>query len=731
MRSEYYIPAAAALEFDGLVRLLRANGFQIGVSHYLRLERVIGSLGSNTHPSRLASLLCPIFATNPQQQSRFYELFDDFFERRRLSDEPGRSTIEASNSSPRAAMRHSRKMWVIGTMAMLLMLAIGGGVLLFKSLSKDANLGPAAPVPTTHSLRLSRRMMTSTWLPAGAVLFLLAAFYGFYRRPSAVLRGRATRGGERATCEGVHEPAGAFDEEALRRTAREFRTLRASEAWGLDIEKTINRALRLPGHYPVVMKAAKRSVEYLILLDREYEGDHLSILLDRIFDQIRHEHVTARTYFFNGDPRICWDPVIEAHVHLSTLAARHVDSRVLLFTDGRRLVEPSSGMLEPWTSVFSQWGQPILFAPTVPPQRLGVLCQRFNVWPASLDAVAAALASEGRRRAWEPRQKTLAVREPDSPAELDDIRDDLGAELFALLCACAVYPRLDWDLTIFLGRRLGGPHIIDQQNLFLLFQLSWFREGRIPPEFRLALLKRLDPERRRAVAEMLSDFFDTSTGSADLDEKGGVSRFPVAVELTTTRSKRGRNPVLIRAFETAYKGLSRRATTAVRCILAGSVAAFAAFVLAPIPIVMKTESARPPDPAMIQKLDSPEPTSSRQDLGEPPKTTAPVARNPNGESSQTCRINPKPWRWTTVGRLRIEVDSRLVGVIDVGKDQRGFDFVCSPGDHQYRVSSDSMSVACTGAIVLATDTTTLDLVFSQTSPGPPDCSLAVTSNRRD
>jgi hypothetical protein len=99
--------------------------------------------------------------------------------------------------------------------------------------------------------------------------------------------------------------------------------------------------------------------------------------------------------------------------------------------------------------------------------------------------------------------------------------------------------------------------------------------------------------------------------------------------------------------------------------------------------------------------------------------------------AQTCRINPKPWRWTATGTLLIEVDSRLVGVINVGNHQSGFDFVCSPGDHKYRVHSDTMSVACTGAIVLETGTTTLDLVFSQTSPGPPDCSLAVTSNRRD
>jgi hypothetical protein len=91
-----------------------------------------------------------------------------------------------------------------------------------------------------------------------------------------------------------------------------------------------------------------------------------------------------------------------------------------------------------------------------------------------------------------------------------------------------------------------------------------------------------------------------------------------------------------------------------------------------------------------------------------------------------CRINPKPWRWTTTGKVFIEIDDHLVGEVNVGRDQSGFDFVCSPGDHQYRVRSD-MAVACTGSIVLETGKNSVDLVFSQTSPGPPDCSLAVAS----
>lgn len=140
--------------------------------------------------------------------------------------------------------------------------------------------------------------------------------------------------------------------------------------------------------------------------------------------------------------------------------------------------------------------------------------------------------------------------------------------------------------------------------------------------------------------------------------------------------------------------------------------------------------AQPSATLPSQSAPRPGDTASQEDTMLP-KRTSPVAQNPNGESSQTCRINPAPWRWSTTGTLLIEVDSRRVGVINVGKDQSGFDFVCSPGDHRYRVRSDTMSVACAGAIVLGTGTTTLDLVFSQTSQGPPDCSLVVTSNRRD
>jgi hypothetical protein len=128
-----------------------------------------------------------------------------------------------------------------------------------------------------------------------------------------------------------------------------------------------------------------------------------------------------------------------------------------------------------------------------------------------------------------------------------------------------------------------------------------------------------------------------------------------------------------------------------------------------------------------QAKQKPAPTTSTPSQHDAGGQLAPWPSNttPAGESPrQTCRINPKPWRWTTTGRLLVEVDDQNVGTIDVGKKQTGFDFKCSPGDHKYRVHSDTMQVDCTGAVVFETSATTLDLVFSQTSPGPPDCSLA-------
>lgn len=144
---------------------------------------------------------------------------------------------------------------------------------------------------------------------------------------------------------------------------------------------------------------------------------------------------------------------------------------------------------------------------------------------------------------------------------------------------------------------------------------------------------------------------------------------------------------------------------------------------------IRVASAQQASPPPVSSHSAPTISAPLQSGSSQPDVAAtPTVDSSNG-SSQKCRVNPQPWRWMTTGRLLVEVDGKSVGKIDVGRNQSGFNFACTPGDHRYSVRSDTMAVACTGGILLETDATTLDLVFSQTAPGPPDCSLAVTSNR--
>src|SRR5512134_2681795 len=78
---------------------------------------------------------------------------------------------------------------------------------------------------------------------------------------------------------------------------------------------------------------------------------------------------------------------------------------------------------------------------------------------------------------------------------LNALLRDLGAELgdfgYQWLAACAVYPRLHWHLTIYLGMELARTQ--DQpppdENVHLaLARLPWFRKGSMPDDLRLRLI---------------------------------------------------------------------------------------------------------------------------------------------------------------------------------------------------------------------------------------------------
>ncbi len=94
---------------------------------------------------------------------------------------------------------------------------------------------------------------------------------------------------------------------------------------------------------------------------------------------------------------------------------------------------------------------------------------------------------------------------------IDSLRGFLGDGPFQWLCACAIYPELQWDLTISIGALACMPaNLVSEENIVRLASLEWFRSGAIPDEARRELLARIDPAVESAVREAIIGILERS-----------------------------------------------------------------------------------------------------------------------------------------------------------------------------------------------------------------------------
>lgn len=101
----------------------------------------------------------------------------------------------------------------------------------------------------------------------------------------------------------------------------------------------------------------------------------------------------------------------------------------------------------------------------------------------------------------------------EEPPRADEITDlihrlqgGLGSGKFQWLAACAIYPTLDWNLTVYLGvalaERAGRAPPADEEH-WALVVLPWFRTGVMPEWLRKPLIKALTAENNAAVRAAL------------------------------------------------------------------------------------------------------------------------------------------------------------------------------------------------------------------------------------
>lgn len=349
------------------------------------------------------------------------------------------------------------------------------------------------------------------------IVFLLVELYAYHRRRLIVMRQRGKKPPFKWPIK-VEAPEPALvRQEQFYQAARFLRHRLKSDIFQLDIGKTLSKTIAHAGFITPCYKSLTQPPEYLILIDLPDYRDHYAHLFDTIVKTLEKEGIFVRRYFYENDPRVCFCELDQKRVYLYELKNLYSDHRLIIFGDGENLLDPISNKMDEWTDLFKSWKQRAILTPTTPKEwsiKEVILAQEFIILPASIKGLAALVDHlemfvEPDLKTWKNEDSQIQSIPKAIEENIDELKVYLGEDTFQWLCACAVYPELHWDLTLYLGSLpCMSENLIKEENLFHLIRLPWFRTGTIPDRLRWELIASLDIDKSRVIRSAIIDMLE-------------------------------------------------------------------------------------------------------------------------------------------------------------------------------------------------------------------------------
>ena len=547
------------LLLPGFLSFLGRQGFIIGIDHYLRLQELLVKIGPHCPPGDLKYLLCPLFATGEKQQRQFYRAFDSFFQplqapgKKEIPDKkPGKHERETREEP----VKPKRRQYVLLAVLLLILAALifyrledPPGEQSFspgKVTAAAPGTGPTGtgedttPVQAQEDIERTGKIGPLTYQPSflekygytiqgvgtlfPVIIFLMVQIYR-YHRGRLVLEKKRGKKPPHVWPIRVETPGlNLVKNETFYRTARLMRRRLKSAVRVPDIDKTIDASIERAG-FPVIRhKVLTRPPEYLMLIDLPAYRDHYAQLFDAIAGALEKEGLYVTRYFYEKDPRVCFKEPGQPRVYLTQLQARYSDSRLIICGDGAELLDPVTGELDSWTGLFRAWQERAILTPLPPKQwrmREIQLAGEFILLPASIRSLGTLVEyfqapDRTAAKVFTREERHTPFLTPGTENDIDALREYLGKDAFQWLCACAVWPELHWDLTLYLGSLPCMPRdLISEDHLLRLLRLPWFRTGTMPDEIRWELITALDKEIHKAIRAALIDLLENNPPPGD------------------------------------------------------------------------------------------------------------------------------------------------------------------------------------------------------------------------
>ena len=273
----------------------------------------------------------------------------------------------------------------------------------------------------------------------------------------------------------------------------------------LDMPQTVRATIRRGGMVEFRFRQLTRPPEYLLLIDRQNTLDHRARLYDDLYRILLQNEVLAERFFYDGDLRLCYNDQHPEGFSLDELLFRYPAHRLLIIGSGRQMFNTATGKLAKWTAQFARWKERALLSPLAAAEwgrRERSLTELFRFAPASIEGMRKLIeafdADEDQRL---PRLDKLAALALGEPVLLEDgdLRQTLEKHYpdpltRTWIAACAIWPELHYDLTLWLGHWLAqesGQPVATMARFGELLRLPWFANGEIPDAARAVLLDEL------------------------------------------------------------------------------------------------------------------------------------------------------------------------------------------------------------------------------------------------
>ena len=560
------------------IDILRLNDYNIGISQYIAAQDLIIILISQDEtfdsPESLRSLLAPIFCSSATEQAEFQHHFDNYFKSKSVNQSS--SSTAGTTEKNKESLEEKKELKSSYRLLIILLIFIAFPTTIYTYLRfQESNNEIPIPRPTiTPTLKPTttptlKPTITPTLIPTitptlipqctglsqntinwpreigffltpALVFFIIRMCWFWYTRRLFLQRYGTTTQPE---IQNIFIPGfeqDLFPTITFMEIARNLRKRILILSPELDIEKTIDATIHQGGFLKRVYRNYQILPEYLFLVNRISFQDYQAQFMEEMIERLKQDNVLITSYFFDDDPLICFPNNEEGSpLRFDEIISKYSDHYLIIVSDTEKFFSIINGELEPWVNNLDNWENCAILTPKLTEswgyQELKI-AEEFMIFPATsagLQMLSQKLWTGENSKpdySQDTLPQTLRIqtyrwleRNSPEPEQIEtmlvSLQKYLDNDSFYWFCACAVFPELQWYITIYLGNVLkteAGQSLLQVCSLNNLARLPWFRSGYIPDWLRVYLIKKLTFEQEQEIRTALQNLLNQANNSSEL-----------------------------------------------------------------------------------------------------------------------------------------------------------------------------------------------------------------------